>query len=255
MDQWWQEDIVEPGKLPLLLLTLAFVATFALTRVIVRMIRAGKGPFSDNSVGGVHVHHVVPGLALMVLGGLVAFGAQTEGWRAVAAVVFGVGLALVLDEFALVLHLEDVYWEKEGRMSVDIVLVLLGVLVLSLLMGSPVGIDEQTDQEVDGRISLMIWLVLVFGSAFIAALKGKLASAVIGIFFAPVAFVAAIRMGQPDSAWARHRYANRPKKQARAVDRAARFDVRWRSKLESVRNTVAGKPNEQPGEPTIEPQR
>ncbi len=215
---WWREDIVEPGKLPLLLLTVTFVVTFVATRVIVRAIRAGKGPFSDNTVGGVHVHHVVPGIVLVVLGGLVAFGAQSDGWRAAAAVAFGIGLALVLDEFALILHLEDVYWEQEGRLSVDVVFVLAAVLVLSLVVGSPVGIDEQTDQEVASRIGAMVGIVITLGCAGIAVLKGKFASAVIGVVFPLVAVVAAVRLARPRSPWATRRYAVGSTKQVSAQE-------------------------------------
>ena len=69
MADWWRDDIVDAGKLPLLLCLVAFIVTFVVTRVITRMIRAGRGPFSNNSVGGVHIHHVVPGLVLLTLAG------------------------------------------------------------------------------------------------------------------------------------------------------------------------------------------
>jgi hypothetical protein len=240
MGRWWYEDVVEPGKLPLLLLTFAFVVTFVITRIIVRAIRAGKGPFKDNSVGGIHVHHVVPGLVLMVLGGVVLAGAQTEGWRVIAAVVFGIGLALVLDEFALILHLEDVYWEQEGRMSVDVVFVLLSILVLSLLVGSPVGIDDQTGEEVGTRIGVMVSLALSVGFAVLAAMKGKYVCAVIGIFIWLVAFVAAIRVARPNSWWARKRYRDDPAKRQLSEEREARFSARYRSRITRVQDAVAG---------------
>ena len=241
MPGWWREDIVEPGKLPLLLVTVTFVVTFVATRMIVRAIRAGKGPFSDNTVGGVHVHHVVPGIVLVVLGGLVAFGAQSEGWRAAAAVAFGIGLALVLDEFALILHLEDVYWEQEGRLSVDVVFVLVAVLVLSLVVGSPIGIDEQTDQEVTSRVGAMVGIAITFGCVAIAVLKGKFASAVIGVIFPLVAIVAAIRLARPRSVWATRRYQEASPKRALAERREDRFHRRWRSKVVWLQDAVAGK--------------
>ena len=61
MGDWWQRNIVEPGKLPLLLALGSFVLTFVITRVVTRLIRAGKGPFGNVQAGGVHIHHVVPG--------------------------------------------------------------------------------------------------------------------------------------------------------------------------------------------------
>jgi hypothetical protein len=235
---WWQEDIVDTGRLSLLLLTVAFVVTFVVTRVVVRAIRAGTGPFSDNTVGGVHVHHVVPGLVLMVIGGLVAFGTEARGWTAAAAVVFGIGLALVLDEFALVLHLEDVYWEQEGRLSVDLVFLLVGVLVLTLVVGSPFGIDDQTDQEVGGRVAVMVNAVVVVGCSVVAALKGKFASSIVGLVVPLVSVVAAVRLARPRSVWATRRYC--PEKLAFAEVRESRFHGRWRSKVAKVQDAVAG---------------
>src|SRR3954453_17031444 len=111
MGDWWQHDIVEAGKLPLLLCSAAFVVTFVTTRVITRMIRAGRGPFRDNvSASGTHVHHAVPGLILLVFGALMALGLNTSQspWIEIAAVLVGTGASLVLDEFALILHLHDV---------------------------------------------------------------------------------------------------------------------------------------------------
>lgn len=82
MGDWWQRNIMEPGKLPLLLALAAFVLTFAVTRVITRLIRAGKGPFGNVKAGGVHIHHVVPGVVLTVVGGFGAVaGAGTGSGR------------------------------------------------------------------------------------------------------------------------------------------------------------------------------
>ena len=144
MGDWWQTEIVDPGKQPLLLCSVAFVVTFAVTRVIVRSIRAGKGGLKDNVVGGVHIHHAVPGIILMAVFGLMGLGAQSTGWQSVAGVGFGAGLALVLDEFALILHLQDVYWGNEGRTSVDAVFLTAGVLFFVLVGSSPVDEPQNT---------------------------------------------------------------------------------------------------------------
>ena len=94
---------------------LTFLVTFLVTRIITRMIRAGKGPFGNVSAGSVHVHHVVPGLIILLCGGVLALGAaQSSIWRQLAGVMFGMGAALVLDEFAMILHMDDVYWTSEG---------------------------------------------------------------------------------------------------------------------------------------------
>jgi hypothetical protein len=246
---WWGENIVEAGKLPMLLCLTAFVMTFVITRAIVRLIRAGKGPFSNNTVGGVHIHHVVPGLILMVLGGLMALRIDDDGWLNVAGVVFGMGLALVLDEFALVLHLDDVYWEEEGRLSVDVVFVLAAVIFFVIVVGSPLGTDATAaDSQTDGddlvvRVSLLVVVVLNLTVAVLAALKGKLGAAMVGVFVPVVAYVAAIRIARPDSPWDHKRYEDRPRKRAKAQLREARFDARWRSKVDRLQDLVAGTPS------------
>ena len=81
------------------------------------MIRAGTGPFRDNvSTSGLHVHHAVPGIILLVTGAFFSVATGSESpWAEIAAVMIGIGTSLVLDEFALILHLSDVYWAEEGR--------------------------------------------------------------------------------------------------------------------------------------------
>ena len=83
-------------------------------------------------VAGTHVHHLVPGIVLLLLTGYLAF-AFGYGENPVVAALFGVGAALTLDEFALWLHLRDVYWERAGRRSVDVVLAAAAVGTLVVL--------------------------------------------------------------------------------------------------------------------------
>ena len=119
--------------MPLLVCFGAFVLTFLTTRTITRMIRAGKGPFHDNvSDSGLHVHHAVPGIILLVIGAFLAVGtgASDTAWDVVAALLVGVGTSLVLDEFALILHLQDVCWADEGRISVEMVSLAMACLGL-----------------------------------------------------------------------------------------------------------------------------
>src|SRR5580693_1402524 len=111
-DLWWRRDVTAAGKLPLMLCFLAFVVTFVLTRTITRMIRDGRGPFRNQvTASGTHIHHSVPGIILLIIGAFTAVGGPDSlGWRSFAAVAVGTGTSLVLDEFALILHLQDVYW-------------------------------------------------------------------------------------------------------------------------------------------------
>src|SRR5579884_2939683 len=112
--------IVVPGREPLFLLLLGLVGSFVFIRFSVRMIRRGVRWWPGNiTPGGLHIHHVVFGQVLMLVGGIGSFALRGDAAlpREVLAVLFGVGCGLVLDEFALVLHLEDVYWSEEGRKS------------------------------------------------------------------------------------------------------------------------------------------
>lgn len=106
------------------------------------MIRAGSGPFKNNvSDDGVHIHHAVPGVILLVTGAFAAVATDNSSvWSVVAGILVGIGTSLVLDEFALILHLDDVYWSAEGRVSVEMVslaVAYLGLLVLGLRPSKP----------------------------------------------------------------------------------------------------------------------
>src|SRR5262249_28900808 len=93
---------------PLLLLFVACLATVVVTRSITRLIRAGRGPFRNHIAGGVHIHHAVPGLFLLITGAFVSVGVQGEApWAGIAGVLVGIGASLVLDELALIIRLQD----------------------------------------------------------------------------------------------------------------------------------------------------
>ncbi|MFJ4836897.1 hypothetical protein [Streptomyces sp. NPDC088746] len=244
MGHWIQQNVVEPGKLPLLLALSAFVLTFAITRTVTRMIRAGKGPFRNITPGGVHVHHVVPGVVLTVVGG---FGAVASGQRGVAAgilaVVFGMGAGLVLDEFALILHLDDVYWTEEGRQSVEVV-VLTASLVLLVLAGfSPLGVDELTGEQQQNRLGVVLTYVLNFGFVLIALFKGKARMAVLGTLVPFIALIAALRLARPASLWAKRFYRRRHRARAKAVLRAYHHDVRWAGPRRRFQDLIGGAPD------------
>ncbi|MFF2331348.1 MULTISPECIES: hypothetical protein [unclassified Streptomyces] len=247
MGHWFDQNIVEPGKLPLLLALAAFVLTFAVTRVITRMIRAGKGPFRNITPGGVHVHHVVPGVVLSVVGGFGAVASGREGvTAAVCAVVFGMGAGLVLDEFALILHLDDVYWTEEGRQSVEVV-VLTAALVLLVLAGfSPLGVNELSSEQQEGRLGVILTLVVNFCFVLIALFKGKARLAVVGTLVPFVALIGAMRLARPTSMWARRFYRHRHRARARAVLRAYHHDLRWSGPRRRFQDLIGGAPDRVP---------
>ena len=115
----------------------SFFVTFAAVRAITHAIRAGRGPFRNLTPGGRHIHHMTFGiLGLLTVGYLwlleIGINEQRSASKA-TSVVYGAGAALTLDEFALWLNLEDDYWTKQGRESIDAVALFGSVLVLSVL--------------------------------------------------------------------------------------------------------------------------
>ena len=149
MSSWFSTNIVQTGRLPLFCFFCAFVAGFGFIRLSVRLIRAQVRWWPGNvTPGNLHVHHMVFGVVFMLVGGVTGIVAPGESldWRAGAAALFGLGAALVLDEFALILHLRDVYWTSDGRLSVDAVFVAAGVTVL-LLLGVVPSVVHPADQH------------------------------------------------------------------------------------------------------------
>ena len=121
----------------LLNLFLAFGATFAGARAITALIRADVGPLRNVHVGSRHIHHFVPGIGLSLLAGGASIALRHEGVEQWLALPFGAGAALVLDEAALLVELEDVYWSEEGVLGVQAGLAavaLLATLALTVRM-------------------------------------------------------------------------------------------------------------------------
>ena len=113
--------ILDPCQRSALISWLAFTATFATVRGITYSIRSGRGPFRNLSLGGEHVHHYLWGIGLLAgVGAIAVRGDERLRQHPVVAVSYGSGLALIVDEFALLLDLRDVYWARQGRISVDL---------------------------------------------------------------------------------------------------------------------------------------
>jgi len=123
----------------LFLASLGFLATFGIVRGITHLIRAGVGPFHNVSSGGLHIHHLVWGILLLLAVGylwLIEAGVGSTWVASLTAIAYGAGAALTLDEFALWLNLQDVYWQGAGRESIDAV-VLFGALLSVGIWGGP----------------------------------------------------------------------------------------------------------------------
>ncbi|MFB4196793.1 hypothetical protein [Streptomyces carpaticus] len=244
MGHWLERNIIEPGKLPLLLALAAFVITFAVTRCITRLIRAGRGPFHDvTGADGEHVHHVVPGVFLMLIGGFGGIAADARGITAsVVAVLFGIGAGLVLDEFALILHLQDVYWTEQGRQSVEIVVVTAAVVAMLLAGFVPLDIRSVSTEERLTRGNAIAAVLVNFALVLVALLKGKRWLALWGVLLPPVALFGALRLARPGSPWAKRLYRRHPKLAARASRRAARHDARWAGPSRRAEDWLGGAP-------------
>ncbi|WP_062200896.1 hypothetical protein [Demequina salsinemoris] len=250
---WYESVFVDTGRAPALWLMIAFVLTFGLTRWITRRIRAGElraaerasrddaapgedtggGLFSNIHLGGVHVHHQVWGIVLVLVTGLIEFRyAPDSPWVEILAALFGAGAALALDEFALWLHLEDVYWSAEGRKSIDAVLVAVVLGVAMLMQVNLFGLEEQTTES---AWAVAIVLALHFTWVIIAVLKGKLKIGLVGIVVPVVALVAAIRLAKPTSFWAHRRYDEARMERARS-----RFSDHYQARWDRIRDSIGG---------------
>jgi len=244
----YQARIVDAGRQPLFLLLVGLIASFLFIRFSVRMIRRGTRWWPGNvTPGGLHIHHVVFGQTLMVVCGVGAFTVRGEGGvpREVFAAGFGIGCGLVLDEFALVLHLEDVYWSEQGRKSVDAVILAVAIIGLLLVGVLPLG-------GFDGGLSpgQLVGAGLLLLLVVISLLKGKIWTGLLGVMLWPLAAVGAIRLARPQSPWARWRYRSRPKRLARAERRDSRIHQRLIRVKSSAYNVLAGAPDVVP-EPTV----
>jgi hypothetical protein len=177
---------------------------------------------------------------MMVAGtvGFAAFGHSplTE----ICAFFFGIGVGLTIDEFALWVYLEDVYWAREGRSSIDATVIAAALIGMIVVGVNPFSSGGEGATAIE---SILSWLIIIF---FVATsfLKGRRLHGILGVIVAPLAIYATCRIGKPDSPWAHHRYGDKhPKKQAKAE---ARFHPGRRTDRfkEAFRDIIGGKPSE-----------
>jgi hypothetical protein len=167
--------------------------------------------------------------------GFLMFSFQPDSpWAEILAVLFGIGCGLTLDEFALWLHLEDVYWSAEGRSSVDAVIVATIIGGMLVAGAAPLGTEEGGSVI---AIAAVVGVNLVF--VVVAIGKGKLLSAVLGTFVPLVALVSAVRLAKPSSRWAKRRYQAGGAKLRRATER----DKRNEALQDRLFNLIGGAPS------------
>jgi hypothetical protein len=233
----YQHYVYAAGREPLFFLLLAFLLTFACARTYTRLGRwYGWG---SGSVRGVHLHHLVPGIVASLAAGtaIIAFRPGDDSML-LLSMLFGVGAALTLDEFALILHLEDVYWTREGRSSIEATLMGLAFAALCLLATAPLGSDPSRDVPhwvLGGLIAVNMLFALV------AFLKGKAKLGAFGIVVPGLAIAGACRLAKPASLWARRFYS--PDQLGRSRRRAARYERRYTGLTHRVYDAIGGAPH------------
>ena len=218
--------VFQAGREPLFFVLLAFLLTFVAVRAYTRIGRA-RG-WRSGSVRGVHLHHLVPGIIACLVAGtaIIAFRPGGDSMVVLSA-LFGVGAALTLDEFALILHLDDVYWTEEGRSSIEATLIGFTLAALCLLTTAPLNTDPAKDMP-----HWVLGGVIAMNTAFalICFLKGKLKLGAFGIFVPGLAVFGASRLAKPESVWAHSFYG--PEKLERS---------RSRSELQAARYAHIGR--------------
>jgi hypothetical protein len=223
----------------------AFLISFMFIRTSARLMRSPKVPWWPGSVttdSGLHIHHLVFGIVLVLLSGFLRFATTPQSpWSEILAAAFGIGAGLTLDEFALWVRLEDVYWSQQGRASLDAVVVatLIGGLVV-------LGLAPFNSSDTAAGESLVLAVAIDLLLCVLTIIKGKPLLGLIGVFIPPVALVAALRLASPSSPWARWRYHAGSRKLARSRARFARLEAR-RVRL---MNTIGGAP-ETPATPSV----
>jgi lysyl-tRNA synthetase class 2 len=219
---------------------LGLIVSFLFIRTSTRMIRAKVSWWPGNvSAGSVHLHHEFFGVITMLVCGILAFWFDTSGpWRNLLALGFGIGAGLVLDEFALLLHLKDVYWTNEGRSSLTAVILATAATMVVLLGVIPFGIGEASNNEGSDRWSIVSTVLINLVCTVITAFKGKTWLALLSVVFPLAGLIGAIRLARPASPWSRWRYSSRPKKAERAAEREAT----WARRRRATYNAIAGAP-------------
>jgi lysyl-tRNA synthetase class 2 len=241
---FWSK-LVEHDEQGLFLVLAGFVLSFAFIRMSTRLMRSPKVPWWPGSVvsdGGVHLHHLVFGIVTMMIAGTLGFAALGHSpYAEICAFGFGVGAGLTIDEFALWVYLEDVYWAEQGRSSIDATVIAAAGMVLILLGFSPFNFDTSSLEE---TIFSILAAATVFALVAVCFAKQRIMHGTVGFFVLPIAIYGAWRIGKPGSPWARKRYGER--NLAKQAKSAGRFPPGRRTERfkNAFRDIVGGKPSE-----------
>jgi hypothetical protein len=196
----YDHHIEAPGKELHFLILIAFVLSFGFIRTSAHMIRAQVSwwPGNVETKSGTHVHHLVWGILLLLSMGYVGIATDIgTPWLELVAIAFGIGMGLTLDEFALWLNLQDVYWQEKGRQSIDAVVVTTVLLVIALL-GLQFWIDVYDAVLVLGGVNRgNAWIAIPvqligIGLAYVCFRRGRKLAGLFGLFVPLVALIGAV---------------------------------------------------------------
>jgi hypothetical protein len=243
LSDFWHDQLVDHHRQALFLVLVAFLGSFAFIRLSARLGRSPRfswWPGSVVSESGVHLHHLVWGICLMLGGGILGFALYNSSpGLEICAALFGIGAGLTIDEFALWVYLDDVYWAREGRSSIDAAVIAAGVMLLVLFGGQPINVGSNGSAgAVIAAAAIAVFLLLVVAICFA---KYRLLHGTIGVFFFPLAIYGAARIGKPGSPWARRFYSERKLAKAEKRFRPERRTERFK---ESFRDLVGGETDE-----------
>lgn len=196
----YDQHIQVPGKETHFLILIAFVISFGFIRTSTHLIRAQVKwwPGNVETKSGTHVHHMFWGILLLISMGYIGIATSIPNpWFELVAVAFGVGMGLTMDEFALWLNLEDVYWKQKGRESIRAVVVTAGMLLIALL-GLQFWIDLwEAVLFFSGLNRGSVWVAIpiqLIGAALavICYRRGRRLVALVGLFIPLVAFLGVV---------------------------------------------------------------
>jgi hypothetical protein len=201
------------------LILLSFLASFGFIRTSAHMIKAQVSwwPGNVETKGGTHIHHMFWGILLLMTMGYLGLATEMGSpWLEFTGIAFGIGLGLTLDEFALWLNLQDVYWSEKGRQSIDAVIVATLMLVVALLglqfwidvreaVLLAIGIGGRRFVGTESLPWLLSYQLIGIAAAIVCWLKGKRLFAIVGAFVPIVGVFGAVTKPREDSWWTRRR--------------------------------------------------
>jgi hypothetical protein len=239
------------GRSSAFLILLGFFVSFAFIRTSTRLIRMEVKwwPGNVETSSGLHIHHLFWGIILMIVAGFVGALELVTPWWQITSVAFGVGVGLTLDEYALWLHLDDVYWSDTGRSSIDAVVIAFLVFSLILIGARPFDVDQGGD-----IVGTVVGVAIDVCLAVITLAKKRLFLGVLAFLIPAIGLWCACRIGKPNSFWATRFYSDKTERGRRKMAKSLkRFPPdRWTKQLgRKLVDAIGGAPTPELGSAEI----